>query len=67
MPPHQYVTARRVDLARRLLLEGVSPGEAAGAVGFHDQSHLTRHFKRIAGTTPGRFARSREARSPGPL
>nr|WP_239144704.1 AraC family transcriptional regulator [Streptomyces sp. SID14515] len=62
--PHQYVTARRVDLARRLLLDGVSPGEAATAVGFHDQSHLTRHFKRIAGTTPGRFAGT--ARRPGP-
>jgi AraC-like DNA-binding protein len=28
------------------------------AVGFHDQSHLTRHFRRHVGTTPGRFARS---------
>ncbi|WP_434975899.1 AraC family transcriptional regulator [Streptomyces cyaneofuscatus] len=65
--PHQYLTARRVDRARRLLLDGVPPGEAAAAVGFHDQSHLTRHFKRIAGTTPGRFARSRTARRPGPL
>ncbi|MFJ8405267.1 AraC family transcriptional regulator [Streptomyces microflavus] len=65
--PHQYVTSRRVDRARRLLLDGVPPGEAATAVGFHDQSHLTRHFKRIAGTTPGRYARSRTARRPGPL
>ncbi|MFI7238504.1 helix-turn-helix domain-containing protein [Streptomyces cyaneofuscatus] len=61
--PHQYVTSRRVDRARRLLLDGVPPGEAAAAVGFHDQSHLTRHFKRIAGTTPGRYAR--RARSQG--
>ncbi|MFJ9981965.1 helix-turn-helix transcriptional regulator [Streptomyces cyaneofuscatus] len=65
--PHQYLTSRRVDRARRLLLDGVPPGEAAAAVGFHDQSHLTRHFKRIAGTTPGRYARSRTARRPGPL
>lgn len=65
--PHQYLTSRRIDRARRLLLDGVPPGEAAAAVGFHDQSHLTRHFKRIAGTTPGRYARSRQARSPGPL
>lgn len=62
--PHQYVTSRRVDRARRLLLDGVPPGEAATAVGFHDQSHLTRHFKRIAGTTPGRYARSRGAPRP---
>ncbi|MCX5399831.1 AraC family transcriptional regulator [Streptomyces sp. NBC_00102] len=56
--PHQYVTSRRVDLARRLLLDGRPPGEVAAAAGFHDQSHLTRHFKRIMGTTPGRFARA---------
>lgn len=60
--PHQYVTSRRVDRARRLLLDGMPPGEAAAAVGFHDQSHLTRHFKRIAGTTPGRYARHARSR-----
>ncbi len=56
MPPHAYLTARRVDLARRLLLTGVRPAEAAALAGFHDQSHLTRHFRRVLGTTPGRFA-----------
>ncbi len=56
--PHQYVTSRRVDLARRLLLAGQPPGEVATAAGFYDQSHLTRHFKRIVGTTPGRYART---------
>ncbi|MGW7103945.1 AraC family transcriptional regulator [Streptomyces sp. NPDC054838] len=55
--PHQYVTSRRVDLARRLLLDGQPPGEVAAAAGFYDQSHLTRHFKRVVGTTPGRYAR----------
>lgn len=57
--PHQYVTSRRVDLARRLLLDGRPPGEVATAVGFYDQSHLTRHFKRVVGITPGRYARTR--------
>ncbi|MGW0551464.1 AraC family transcriptional regulator [Streptomyces altiplanensis] len=56
--PHQYVTSRRVDLARRLLLGGQPPGEVATAAGFYDQSHLTRHFKRVVGTTPGRYART---------
>ncbi|WP_377268091.1 AraC family transcriptional regulator [Peterkaempfera sp. SMS 1(5)a] len=59
MAPHQYVTSRRVDLARRLLLAGQPPGEVATAAGFYDQSHLTRHFKRVVGTTPGRYARTR--------
>ncbi|MEU2077540.1 AraC family transcriptional regulator, partial [Streptomyces sp. NPDC013489] len=56
--PHQYLTARRLDRARRLLLDGRPPGEVATATGFYDQSHLNRSFKRLVGTTPGRFARS---------
>ncbi|MGW4894803.1 AraC family transcriptional regulator [Kitasatospora sp. NPDC004240] len=56
--PHQYVMSRRVDLARRLLLTGQPAGEVAAAAGFYDQSHLTRHFKRVLGTTPGRYTRA---------
>ncbi|MFF7649163.1 AraC family transcriptional regulator [Streptomyces sp. NPDC007983] len=56
--PHQYVTSRRVDLARRLLLDGQPPGEVATAVGLYDQSHLTRHFKRVVGIAPGQYART---------
>ncbi|NJQ01829.1 helix-turn-helix transcriptional regulator [Streptomyces zingiberis] len=58
IPPHRYLTARRVDRARRLLLDGLPPAEVATAVGFHDQPHLTRHFRRHLGTTPGRYARN---------
>ncbi|MGB8940839.1 MAG: AraC family transcriptional regulator [Streptomyces sp.] len=56
--PHQYVMSRRVDHARRLLLAGQPPGEVATAAGFYDQSHLTRHFKRVVGIAPGRYART---------
>ncbi|MFD5701864.1 AraC family transcriptional regulator [Streptomyces lasiicapitis] len=62
--PHQYLMARRVDRARRLLLDGVPAAAVATAVGFYDQSHLTRHFKRVVGVTPGRFAG--KARATGP-
>lgn len=55
LPPHRYLTGRRVDLARRLVLEGMAPAAVATAAGFHDQAHLTRHFRRVVGTTPGRF------------
>ncbi|MGW7003371.1 helix-turn-helix domain-containing protein [Streptomyces sp. NPDC054933] len=63
--PHQYMVSRRVDLARRLLLDGRPPREVATAVGFYDQSHLTRHFKRIVGTTPGLYARVKDVRADG--
>lgn len=56
--PHRYLTGRRLDLARRLLLAGRPGADVATAVGFHDQAHLTRHFKRLLGVTPAAFARS---------
>jgi AraC-like DNA-binding protein len=56
--PHQYLNSRRIDRARRLLLDGRSPGEVASATGFFDQSHLTRHFRKLVGVTPGRFSRT---------
>ncbi|GAA4908264.1 AraC-like DNA-binding protein [Actinomycetospora succinea] len=56
LPPHRYLTGRRIDLARRLVLAGMPPADVATTAGFHDQAHLTRHFRRVTGTTPGRFA-----------
>ncbi|WP_244929877.1 AraC family transcriptional regulator [Nocardioides sp. W7] len=58
LPPHRYLTGRRLDLARRLLLAGERPADVAAVVGFHDQAHLNRHFRRLLGVTPGAFARS---------
>jgi AraC-like DNA-binding protein len=55
IPPHQYLMSRRVERARRLLLEGRAPGEVAVETGFYDQSHLNRHFKRLVGVAPGRY------------
>jgi AraC-like DNA-binding protein len=53
--PHQYLMSRRVGRARRLLLDGLAPGEVASASGFYDQAHLTRHFRKLVGVTPGRY------------
>ncbi|MCJ0867804.1 AraC family transcriptional regulator [Streptomyces sp. AP-93] len=58
LPPHAYLTGLRVAKARRLLLAGMRPADAAVAAGFYDQAHLARHFGRHVGTSPGRFARS---------
>ncbi len=58
LPPHRYLTGRRVDAARRLLLQGMAPAQVATAVGFYDQAHLTRHFRRMLATTPAAYARS---------
>lgn len=59
LPPHTYLTGRRIDLARRLLLAGQRPSEVAVAVGFYDQAHLNRHFTRHMGVPPARYGRGR--------
>jgi AraC family transcriptional regulator len=53
--PHHYLIQVRLTSARALLSAGSgqrSLAEIAAAVGFSDQSHLTRHFKRQFGVTP---------------
>jgi AraC family transcriptional regulator len=59
--PYQYVVEARVRKAKELLTTGkFNIGEAAYHVGFVDQSHLTRHFKRVFGLPPRRLlSRSR--------
>jgi AraC-like DNA-binding protein len=57
LPPHAFQLHIRIERARTLLRQRLLPVEVAMAVGFADQSHLTRHFKRMWGITPGAYAR----------
>jgi len=57
--PHYYLIQKRVERAQQMLAQtDLSLAEIAGAVGFSDQSHLTRHFRGLLGTTPREFRRS---------
>ena len=57
--PHRYVVEARVRKAKELLSTGkFTISEAAYQVGFFDQSHLTRHFKRVFGLPPKRLLES---------
>jgi AraC-like DNA-binding protein len=56
--PHQYVLARRIGAARARLLDGEPIALVAAGVGFYDQAHFNRQFKRQVGTPPGRYVRS---------
>ena len=58
VPPHAYLTQLRLQQARRLLEGGFGLAEAAAAVGFYDQSALSRHFRKVYGVTPGQYARA---------
>jgi len=59
VPPHAYQIQLRVERACRLMQAGARPSQAASAVGFADQSHLTRHFRRIMHVTPGVYRGAR--------
>ena len=55
IPPHQHVCRVRVRAAQLLLAQGMPAASVALDTGFCDQSHLSRHFKRQCGMTPGHF------------
>lgn len=57
--PHAYIIAKRVEAARKLLLDGVPASVAAVRAGFYDQAHLSRHFKRHTSVPPSTYASSR--------
>jgi AraC family transcriptional regulator len=57
LSPHQFVIHQRIERAKRLIAaERLSLAQIAIDVGFSDQSQLNRHFKRLVGVTPRRFA-----------
>ena len=55
LTPHAFLIRLRLDAARCRLRLGQSPAETAQAVGFCDQSALTKHFRRCYGITPGAY------------
>jgi AraC-like DNA-binding protein len=56
LPPHAYQLRVRIGLAQRALRAGSAPADVAVAQGFVDQSHFTKHFKRLVGVTPAQYA-----------
>jgi len=58
LPPQSYRMRVRMAIAQRMLRDGAAPAFVAAELGFVDQSHLTRHFKRVLGVTPAVYARS---------
>jgi transcriptional regulator GlxA family with amidase domain len=63
IPPHEFLVQLRLAHAKQFLREGVGIALVAFQTGFADQSHLTRHFKRMFGVTPGQYAGNQQERS----
>jgi AraC-like DNA-binding protein len=56
LPPHEYLRQLRVRMSCRLLVFSKrSITEIAGQLGFADQSHFTKEFKRLYGETPNSY------------
>lgn len=52
-PPHSYLLRRRIERAHHLLKRTeLALSEIALSIGFFDQSHFARHFRRLTGVTP---------------
>lgn len=56
LPPYMYLENVRVRHAQHLIEAGKPLAQAAAEAGFSSQSHMTRHFKKIIGATPGQYA-----------
>jgi AraC family transcriptional regulator len=53
LPPHQFLIARRIEVAKRRLTDGkTSLANIALACGFADQSHFTATFRKVVGVPP---------------
>ncbi len=63
LPPHAYQLHVRIKRACHMLRDGLQCVEVAPSVGFADQSHFTRHFKKIMGVTPSVYAGTHRAAS----
>jgi AraC-like DNA-binding protein len=66
MSPHTFVVERRIEKAKTLLAftdEAIC--EIALACGLNDQSHLSRLFRQVTGTSPGAWRRQHHRPSHG--
>jgi AraC-like DNA-binding protein len=55
LPPHAWRTQLRLQRSLAPLRAGATVADVAAASGFTDQSHFTRHFRRMFGVPPGRW------------
>jgi AraC family transcriptional regulator len=57
--PHAFIVCRRIERARREMLDGQEPlSRIAVSCGFADQAHLARLFRRATGLSPSEWRRA---------
>ncbi|MOA50723.1 Bifunctional transcriptional activator/DNA repair enzyme AdaA [compost metagenome] len=55
LPPHQWLTQLRLEKALPRVLRGENLSEVALDLGFYDQAHFSRLFRRTYGAPPARL------------
>ncbi|WP_088226008.1 AraC family transcriptional regulator [Desulfosporosinus sp. FKB] len=53
--PYSYLVTIRINNAKKLLEQGMSPLDVAFQTGFSDQSHFSNFFKKLIGLTPKQY------------
>lgn len=57
LPPHTYQLRARIARARELLAKGAAVKLVSAELGFADQSHFGRYFRKITALTPAEYQR----------
>ena len=55
LSPHQFQIQNRIRKSQHLLQNGTTITDVAIAMGFYDQSHFIKYFKKIVGITPTEY------------
>ncbi|RXJ88217.1 AraC family transcriptional regulator [Arcobacter sp. CECT 8985] len=58
LTPHQFILSQRLEKAKEFIAKGISLNETALNVGFSDQSHFIRNFKKVYGYVPSKLRNS---------
>ena len=64
VPPHAFTLRVRIERARMMLARGADISETSLELGFADQPHMSRIFKRIVGLSPGAYRRQLRSFAP---
>lgn len=59
MTPHEYLLNCRIQRGKALLRRGHGIADVAQSLGFADQAHFQRIFKRLVAATPGQYRQAR--------
>ena len=53
--PHGYLLNCKIDIAKKLLSQGLNSIDVSNEVGFFDQSHFSKVFKKYVAVTPNEY------------